>query len=457
MVNAAAEPLVLGRYTLYQPLAAGGMATVHLGRLTGEGGFSRTVAIKRLHPQFAADPEFVAGFMDEARLAGRVRHPNVVGVVDVVASGQELLLVMEYVHGETLSRVMRRMQQGGELVPPPIAAAIMCDVLDGLHAAHEARDEKGSPLGIVHRDVSPQNVIVGADGVARVLDFGIAKAAGRLQEQTREGQLKGKLSYMAPEQLSQETSRLTDIYAASVVLWETLTCQRLLQGETEAQTVMKVLTAHAPPPSEVADVPAAYDAVVLHGLAATPAGRFATAREMSVALAKCGPKAEPHEVAEWLERTVHDTLTERALAVSTIESSPGMSKPAASIIEAATEPLMTRSDLSRDTLQPVRKQRLALALGAAGLIGVLVTGGLVAFASHRTREASPAARPSETGRASTSATASISAAAGPAVASTPIARAPASAASPSVRLGSPAPPKPSASPSSTAAKLPDFL
>ena len=229
------DPIVVGRYTLHQPLAAGGMATVYLGRLSAERGFSRTVAIKRLHPQFASDREFVAGFMDEARLAGRIRHPNVVGVIDVVSTGDEVLLVMEYIHGESLSRVLRKLHERGELVPPPIAAAIVCNLLDGLHAAHEARDESGAPLGIVHRDVSPQNVLLGTDGVAHVLDFGIAKAKGRQQEQTREGQLKGKLAYMAPEQLDQQTSRLTDVYAASVVFWETLTCTRLMHGETEAQ------------------------------------------------------------------------------------------------------------------------------------------------------------------------------------------------------------------------------
>src|SRR5262245_51026591 len=170
---------VIGRYALHGELASGGMATVHLGRLLGPVGFSRTVAIKRLHAQYAQDPEFVSMFLDEARLAARIRHPNVVPTLDVVATSGELFLVMEYVPGESLSRLARAARDRMERMPPRIVSAIMSGVLHGLHAAHEAKSERGEPLGIVHRDVSPQNVLVGTDGVARVLDFGVAKAAGR--------------------------------------------------------------------------------------------------------------------------------------------------------------------------------------------------------------------------------------------------------------------------------------
>src|SRR6202034_3666008 len=191
---------VVGRYALQQEIAAGGMASVYLGRMCGPVGFSPIVAIKSLHPQFAKDPEFVRMFLDEARLAGRIRHPNIVPVIDVHAEGDELFLVLEYVHGESPARLVRASRRVDAPLPLPLAAAILGDVLQGLHAAHEAKDERGQPLGIVHRDVSPQNVLVGADGVARVLDFGIAKAKGRLYT-TQDGRVKGKLSYMAPEQL----------------------------------------------------------------------------------------------------------------------------------------------------------------------------------------------------------------------------------------------------------------
>src|ERR1700733_2322727 len=256
------------------------MATVHIRRLLGPVGFSRTVAIKRLRSDLAEEPEFVAMFLDEARLAARIRHPNVVPTLDVVAVAGELLLVMEYVQGESLSRLMRTVTEKGARPPPAIVASIMAGVLHGLHAAHEARDERGEPLGVVHRDVSPQNILVGADGVARLVDFGVAKATGRLQT-TSEGQIKGKLSYMPPEQIQgQRVDRRADVYSAGVVLWEMLTGERLFMGENQGNTVQRVLLGDAPPPSrKVAGLPIAIDDVVLRALSREPSDRFSSARE----------------------------------------------------------------------------------------------------------------------------------------------------------------------------------
>src|SRR5437588_9653608 len=222
----------IGRYVLHGELASGGMATIHFGRLSGPVGFSRTVAIKRLHPQFAKDPEFVTMFLDEARLCGRIRHPNVVPTLDVVTVEGEIFIVMEYVAGEALSKLLKTAWSRGVAMPPRVAATIVSSILHGLHAAHVAKDEHGRELGIVHRDVSPQNILVGGDGTSRVLDFGVAKARGRLQT-TRDGQVKGKIAYMPPEQLSGgAVTRQSDIYAASVVRWEALAGRRLLDGET---------------------------------------------------------------------------------------------------------------------------------------------------------------------------------------------------------------------------------
>jgi eukaryotic-like serine/threonine-protein kinase len=316
----AAKPKLVGRYALFDEIACGGMAAVHVGRLVGPVGFSRTVAIKRLHPQFAKDPEFVTMFLDEARLAARVRHPNVVPTLDVVASQGELFLVMEYVQGESFARLLHVTKSTGKRVPRDIVCSVLASVLHGLHAAHEAKSERGEPLGIVHRDVSPQNILVGVDGIARVLDFGIAKAAGRAQI-TREGQVRGKMAYIAPEQLQQgAANRKADVYAAAVVLWEALTGERLFLGDSEGATIAKVLTGDvAKPSSVVPEVPPELDAVVMRGLSRDPAERFETARDMARALEACSTMATPSAIGEWVEETAGNALSVRSRIVSEIE------------------------------------------------------------------------------------------------------------------------------------------
>ncbi len=313
---------VIGRYALYQPLASGGMATVHLGRLLGPVGFSRTVAIKRLHDQFTTDPEFVSSFLDEARIAARIRHPNVVPTLDVVATDGQLFLVMEYVQGESLSRLLRATASREERVPLNIAVAIAVSMLHGLHAAHEATSERGEPLHIVHRDVSPQNVMVGVDGVARVVDFGVAKAIGRLQD-TRDGQLKGKIAYMSPEQLkSDKVDRRTDVYAAAVVLWETLTTKRLFSGDSDGAVLNRVLMEPVlAPSSRVPEISPALDAIVMRALSRDPNARFQSAREMALALEELIAPATPTQIGAWVEHVAHASLASRAANVAEIESS----------------------------------------------------------------------------------------------------------------------------------------
>ena len=310
---------MLGRYALYDEIAAGGMATVHIGRLNGPVGFSRTVAIKRLHPHLAKDPEFVTMFLDEARLAARVRHPNVVPTIDVVTAEGQLFVVMEYVQGESLAKLARA--TAGGRIPAAIGCAIVTNALYGLHAAHEATNEQGEALGLVHRDVSPQNILVGLDGVARVLDFGVAKAVGRVQT-TRDGQLKGKLAYMAPEQVrAQPVTRRTDLYAAAIVLWEVLVGERLFTGDDEASVLASVLSGDVPKPSaRVSALPPALDAVVLRGLSRNVDDRYATAREMARAIEKAIPVARTSEVADWVESIAGSALMERARQIAVIES-----------------------------------------------------------------------------------------------------------------------------------------
>lgn len=331
LVGVAEQPdvRVIGRYALHDELAAGGMATVHLARQIGEQGLSRTVAIKRLHPQFAKDPEFVAMFRDEARLCLRIRHPNVITTLDVVNTAGELFLVMEFVLGESLSRLARRLRDTDRRVPPRIAAGIVASALHGLHAAHETRDGHGRLLGIVHRDCSPHNILVGADGIVRVIDFGVAKAAGRMHT-TREGQLKGKLSYMAPEQIQGQATRQTDVFAASIILWELLTARRLFAGENEAQTFSNVLYAgierpsrYMPPATAPGGVPEPVaqklNEIALRGLERDPTRRYATARDMAIALETAVGVASPFEVAEWVEQIAGPEIRARRDAADRIE------------------------------------------------------------------------------------------------------------------------------------------
>ncbi len=315
-------PTIIGRYAVHDEIASGGMATVHLGRLLGPVGFSRTVAIKRLHPQYAKDPDFSSMFIDEARLAARIRHPNVVATLDVVAMEQELLLVMDYVQGESLSRLLRTARNRQELVPLRILTTTLAGILHGLHAAHEAKTERGERLEIVHRDVSPQNILVGSDGVARVLDFGVAKAAVRMQS-TREGQIKGKLSYMAPEQLRGDSNvdRRVDVYAAGVVLWEGLVGKRLFEAENEGRLLTKILLEPVPNPKMfVPSLPDDLDAIVMKALARNRDERFATAREFAQALESSMHAANASEIGAWVEHLAGSELASRADRVSDIES-----------------------------------------------------------------------------------------------------------------------------------------
>ncbi len=322
-VEPAATPRIVGRYALFDEIAAGGMATVHLGRLVGQVGFSRTVAVKRLHPQYAKDEEFVSMFVDEARLASRIQHPNVVSTLDVVKTDIELFLVMEYVMGEALSKLVRNAAKRGERIPPNVVLGVMAGMLHGLHAAHEATSETREPLNIVHRDISPQNVLVGVDGVARVLDFGVAKAAMR-SGATKDGQMKGKLSYMSPEQLNgKEVDRRSDIFASGVVLWEALAGKRLFSGADAGEILAKVLTSDIPAPKTI--VPSLSDEVsdaVMKALERDPEDRFQTAREFAVALEQAAPLATAHATGEWVREYGGEELVKRMALVTEIESHP---------------------------------------------------------------------------------------------------------------------------------------
>lgn len=365
----------IGRYTLFEEIASGGMATVHLARLVGPVGFSRTVAVKRMHAHLAKDPEFVAMFLDEARLVARIHHPNVVPTLDVVEEGDELLLVMEYVQGESLSKLLRQSRARSEHPTTDVVASIFAGVLHGLHAAHEATGERGEPLDIVHRDVTPQNILVGTDGVARLLDFGVAKAAQQ-SHSTRDGRLKGKLAYMAPEHISGEPiDRRCDIFSTGTALWEALAGRRLFEGETDARIIQKILTTEIRSPSEVAGRPSdALDSICARALAREPSGRFATARDMALALEHAAKLAPASEVGLWVERFAHGAIADRAARVKDLEGG-------ADVVTKSAAELIPIHHAERTEVSAVPAHESPVAPPARGLSpGLTLLGGLILLA-----------------------------------------------------------------------------
>jgi serine/threonine protein kinase len=367
-------PRAVGRYVLFDEVASGGMATVHFGRMTGAAGFTRTVAIKRLHANFAKDPDFVSMLIDEARLAARIAHPNVVSTIDVVSDEGEILLIMDYVAGASLSHLSSKVRSKGGKVPPAIGVSILIGALYGLQAAHEARSDAGEPLDVVHRDVSPQNILVGIDGVARVVDFGVAKAIGRLQT-TREGQLKGKAAYMAPEQIrGLPVDRRTDVYAASVVLWETLVGERLFSSPHAMGVMNAVFEKRVPPVSEACrGVPVELDAIVAKGLSRDPDLRFPTATAMAVALEGALRPASIREVGDWVGAEASDTLARRAHRIAEIESSSGGGDREGSILVPELEVSTSASHVSNAT--PRRRGGVwILVVSIVGLCAIATCG-----------------------------------------------------------------------------------
>jgi serine/threonine protein kinase len=289
VMSAAAPPASyerrrLGRYELITPLGRGGMATVYLARMHGAAGFNRLVAVKVLRDELLDDPQLVTMFLDEARLAARIRHPNVVEVYDVETIEGELVIIMRWIEGASLSALQRSLP-GDEPMPVPLAMRLVHDALLGLHAAHELETEDGESAGLVHRDVSPPNILVAIDGTVLLTDFGIATAAGRLHS-TGAHVIRGKLAYMSPEQLDgTKLDRRTDVFAAGIVLWELLAGRRLFAAASEEALLRQVHEMPITPPgAHRAGVPVALDEVCLTALERDPERRFPTAAAFATAI-----------------------------------------------------------------------------------------------------------------------------------------------------------------------------
>lgn len=312
------------------------MGAVHIARVRGLADFSRIVVVKRMHKQLAEEPEYAAMFLDEARMSARIRHANVVQTLDALEVADELWIVMDYVAGAALSK-LRELGR----VPPMIALAIFEDVLAGLDAAHSATAADGTSLALVHRDISPQNVLVGVDGVARLADFGIAKARNRANV-SMAGQFKGKVAYAAPETLRGTPATIaSDIWSTGVTLWETLVGASLWGNDTGAALLFRVLETKPPLVSSAApDVGTAFDEVVARALAADPAARFASAGAMLSALEGAARRAPARAVAAWVEETARTELAARAEVVRAVETaaSPPAAEPEPVPVPVRDEP-----------------------------------------------------------------------------------------------------------------------
>jgi serine/threonine-protein kinase len=294
------NPETFGRYQVGFQIAYGGTAAVHLGLLEGPSGLRRPVAMKRVRAGIPEQREFRVALSDEALLGTYVRHPNVIPIFDLVEAEGELLLVMEYVVGETLAHLQRAARQ----LPVGIVIAIMSGALRGLHAAHIARGSADERLQIVHRDVSPQNVLVGADGIARIMDFGMARAIST--EPTNPGLVKGKIGYLAPEQIANDAiDARTDVFAAGIVIWEALARRRLFQEASAVRGMLRFLRGKVPPASTFnPEVPKALDRLLARALELSPSKRFASAEEFADALEEAARPASTSEVARFVERHV---------------------------------------------------------------------------------------------------------------------------------------------------------
>lgn len=413
-----------GRYELLDTIASGGMATVHLGRAVGAGGFERLVAIKTMHPHLSNEPEFVSMFLDEARLAARIRHPNVVGTIDIQQDELGLLLVMEYIEGPSMGQVVKALGKQKKTLPLDIAVRIMLDVLAGLHAAHELCGPAGEPLNVVHRDVSPQNILVGVDGIARIMDFGVARAEARIAT-TRGGDAKGKVSYMAPEQARMaDLDRRADVFAAGIVFWEFLTGRRLFRGDNDLAIMNQLFNSDYKRPRDVVEsVPQELSDVVMRALARERDERFPTTAAFadavdSAARAAGVVVATPRAVGAFVrELQIHKAPTDlpsglRSLpAAPSIQSSPNVAAastssgntPATKVVQEST---VTASGSGFAATPPTSQRpaptnrKLIYAGAAATLVLSAIGGFVVAAMSSNDKPSAPVAGASAEPRAS---------------------------------------------------------
>jgi serine/threonine-protein kinase len=322
----AARNAVVGRYRIASDLGEGGMGVVHLAVAESQDGAEKEVALKRCHPHLARDPRFLRLFLAEARIGASISHPNVASVLDVGKDGDSFYIAFELVCGESVRQVMTRSRELGCRVPHEVACRIVADAASGLHAAHELEDEEGRSLGVVHRDVTPHNILVSYDGVTKVVDFGIARADVLPPEIGTRPAFNGKVSYMSPEQARGERlDRRVDVYALGIVLWELTTGRRLFRGRSELETILNALDARIAPPSLlVRGCPDGLDDIVMKALAPSACDRFPTAlalsHTLSAMLVRNGYAPGTSDVGDYMQTVFARRIRDRAQAATCLPS-----------------------------------------------------------------------------------------------------------------------------------------
>lgn len=383
------KPIPFGRYLLLDRLAIGGMAEVYVATERDERG-GRLYAVKRMLPSLAEDEEFVSMFLDEARIVAQLAHPGVVAVHDLGKHGDAYYIASEYVPGKDLRAVMKRTRRMGERIPVPLAAYLGFRVADALDYAHRKRDAQGHELRVVHRDVSPANVLVGFDGSVRIIDFGIAQAAFRTRRE--ETVLRGKFGYMSPEAASGDAvDRRSDVFALGVVLHEVLTGVRLFTGPTELAVLERVRSGEIPPPSRLNPaVPPGLDAVVLRALARDVHERWAWASELRDALAPWvlagTPAGDPPALARFMARQFPGELRTELDRVERLQAP--LPDDDVEVLDVVAPPEPDATVIAPPEV--VFRERRSRWKGAvAGVVVLLLLAGSAVFALARAREAAP--------------------------------------------------------------------
>jgi serine/threonine-protein kinase len=326
----------LDRYELLCPVASGGMASVWLARLRGKRDFEKLYAIKTIKTELGEDTRFQEMFLDEARIASGIEHPNVAHILDLGEQDGILYIVMEFVDGESLAKVARQARKVASPLPIGLSLRIMADACAGLHAAHELKDKKGETMGVIHRDVSPQNILVGVNGAVKVIDFGVAKARGRRASETGEGVVKGKIRFMAPEQVrAQPLDRRADIWAIGVCLHELATGKLPFDDDSDVDVVRRLISDEAPPTFD--GVPGPVAEILRHSLVRDPNERFATAaamrRALELAMSEMKVQSTSEDVADFVRSNLPE-FAEKRHAVMAKAMAEADKRPSASLLSS---------------------------------------------------------------------------------------------------------------------------